>query len=293
MSRFHHSNCRTLRTYYFDLKNYHNILFPYAYNILGSSEDAKDTVQDVLIKHHLIDKSHIENETGFLIKSVINQSINEKKKKKTVSADSIWLPEPISTEKADDNINKEEILSYSMLTLLEKLSAKERAVFILKESFDYSHKEIAETIGLSIENSRKLLSRAKNKLHTSNTSNKVYQQDTSQLRHYIEVMRSGDVATLEKLLSKDILLAADGGDDVRVVRALTTGITNVSKLLLYVFKAFLAGLEIRISSINHQPAILYYQNKVLYNCQVFEFEEMKISRIYSIVDPQKLRSLFL
>jgi len=276
------------------LKNYHNILFPYAYNILGSSEDAKDTVQDVLIKHHLIDKSHIENEIGFLIKSVINQSINVKKKKKTVSADSIWLPEPISTEKADDNINKEEILSYSMLTLLEKLSAKERAVFILKESFDYSHKEIAETIGLSIENSRKLLSRAKNKLHTArNTSNKVYQQDTSQLRHYVEVMRSGDVATLEKLLSKDILLAADGGDDVKVVRALTTGITHVSKLLLYVFRAFLAGLEIRTSSINHQPAILYYQNKVLYNCQVFEFEEMKIRRIYSIVDPQKLKSLYL
>ncbi len=276
------------------MKNYHNILFPYAYNILGSSEDAKDTVQDVLIKHHLIDKSHIENETGFLIKSVINQSINVKKKKKTVSADSIWLPEPISTEKADDNINKEEILSYSMLTLLEKLSAKERAVFILKESFDYSHKEIAETIGFTIENSRQLLSRAKSKLNTTrHTSGKVYQQDSSQLRHYIEVMRSGDVSTLEKLLSKDIHLAADGGEDVKVVRALTSGKTNVSRLLLYVFRAFLSGLEIRISSVNHQPAILYYQNKVLYNCQVFEFEEMKIRRIYSIVDPQKLRSLFL
>lgn len=275
------------------MKNYHNILFPYAYNILGSSEDAKDTVQDVLIKHHLIDKSHIENETGFLIKSVINQSINVKKKKKTVSADSIWLPEPISTEKADDNINKEEILSYSMLTLLEKLSAKERAVFILKESFDYSHKEIAETIGFTVENSRQLLSRAKNKLNTTrNTSDGVYQQDPSQLRHYIEVMRNGDVSTLERLLSKDILLAADGGDDVKVVRALTTGITDVSKLLLYVFRAFLTGLEIRISSINHQPAILYYQDRVLYNCQVFELEEMKIRSIYSIVDPQKLKSLF-
>lgn len=275
------------------MKNYNDILFPYAYNILGSSEDAKDTVQDVLVKYLSIDKRHIENEIGFLIKSVINQSINVKKKKKPVPADRVWLPEPISTEKADDNINKEEILSYSMLTLLEKLSATERAVFILKESFDYSHKDIAETIGCTIENSRKLLSRAKSKLNTTrNTSDKAYQKDPSQLRHYIEAMKSGDVTTLEKLLAKDIQLAADGGDDVKVVKALTTGITDVSKLLLYVFRVFLTGLEMRISSINHQPAILYYQNKVLYNCQVFEIKKMKIRSIYSIVDPQKLKSLF-
>ena len=276
------------------MKNYNDILFPYAYNILGSSEDAKDTVQDVLIKYLSIDKRHIRNEIGFLIKSVINQSINVKKKKKTISTDSIWLPEPISTEKADNTINKEEILSYSMLTLLEKLSAKERAVFVLKESFDYSHKEIAETMGFTIENSRKLLSRAKNKLNTTrNTGHRIYHQNTTQLQNYIEAMKSGDVTTLEKLLSKDILLAADGGDDVKVVQALTTGVTDVSNLLLYVFRAFLSGLEIRISAINHQPAILYYQNEVLHNCQVFELDKMKIRSIYSIVDPQKLKSLFL
>lgn len=294
MSRFFSSNCPTLRIQYLDVKNYNDILFPYAYNILGSVEDSKDTVQDILMKYLSIDKRHIENEIGFLIKSVINQSINVKKKKKPISTERIWLPEPISTEKADDHIIKEEILSYSMLILLEKLSAKERAVFILKESFDYSHKEIAETIGFTIENSRKLLSRAKNKLHTArHTSSKVYQQDSSQLRDYIEAMKSGDVVTLEKLLSKDILLAADGGDRVKVVRAVTTGITNVSELSLYVFRAFLSGLDMRISSINHQPAILYYQNKDLYNCQVFEMEQSKIRSIYSIVDPQKLKSLFL
>ncbi len=276
------------------MKNYNDILFPYAYNILGSSEDAKDIVQDTLFKFLSIDKRHIKNEVGFLIKSVINQSINVKKNKRTISVDRIWLPEPISTEMADDNINKDEILSYSMLTLLEKLSAKERAVFILKESFDYSHQEIAETIGFTIENSRKLLSRAKTKLNTDhNTNSKTYQPDTSQLRHYIEAMKSGDVTTLEKLLSRDILLAADGGDNVKVVKALTTGKADVSKLLLYVFRAFLNGLEIKICAVNHQPAILYYKNGDLNNCQVFELEKQKIKGIYSIVDPLKLKSLFL
>lgn len=275
------------------MKNYSDILFPYAYNILGSSEDAKDIVQDMLTKYLSLDKDHIENEIGYLTKSVINQSINAKKKKKTISAEVIWLPEPISTEKADDYIHKEEILSYSMLTLLEKLTAKERAVFILKESYDYSHQEVAETLGCTMENSRKILSRAKNKLKSSRVaSKKTYQADTAPLKQYIEVMKSGDITALEKLLSKDILLAADGGEHVKVVRAVTNGIRDVSKLSLYVYKAFLTGLEIRISSINHQPAILYYQNGDLYNCQVFEMEDMKIRSIYSIVDPQKLKSLF-
>lgn len=275
------------------MKNYHDILFPYAYNILGSAEDAKDTIQDTLLKYFSSDKEHIQNEIGYLIKSVINQSINVKKKKTTISTDSIWLPEPIATEKADQNINKEEILSYSLLVLLEKLSAKERAVFILREAFSYSHKEIGATIGLTIENSRKLLNRAKTKLvDFRNEAHRPTQREPSHLTTYIQIMKNGDVTALEKLLSKDILLAADGGESVKVVRALTTGISNTSKLLLYVYKAFLSGLKFRISTINHQPAILYFQNETLYNCQVFELEEMKIKRIYSIVDPKKLKSLF-
>ncbi|RKR07866.1 RNA polymerase ECF family sigma subunit [Maribacter vaceletii] len=274
------------------MKNYSDILFPYAYNILGSSEDAKDTIQDILMKYLLIDKKHIENEIGYLIKSVINQSINVKKKKDKTTTNTIWLPEPISTENADDKINNEEILSYSMLTLLEKLTPKERAVFILKEAFDYSHKEIAETIDFTIENSRKILSRAKIKLNNYKTiNNKIQKNETILLKPYIEAIQNGDITTIEKLLSKDILLAADGGKNIKVVKEQTTGITNTSKLLLYVYRAFLTGLKTKFSYINHQPAILFYKNGVLYNCQVFEFKNTKINGIYSIVDPDKLKSL--
>ncbi|WP_299431207.1 sigma-70 family RNA polymerase sigma factor [uncultured Maribacter sp.] len=276
------------------MKNYHDILFPFAYNILGSSEDAKDTIQDILIKYLLIDKKHIENEIGYLIKSVINQSINLKKKKKAISLNNLWLPEPLSTENADDKINYNEILSYSMLTLLEKLTAKERAVFILKVAFEYSHKEIAETIGFTIENSRKLLSRAKIKLNTSKTkNNNIQKNETQKLKQYIEAMQNGNMSALEKLLSKDILFAADGGKNIKVVRELTSGIKSTSKLLLYVYKAFLTGLEIKNTIINHQPAILFYQNDDLKNCQIFEIEKNKIVNIYSIVDPNKLKSLSL
>ncbi|UOB16820.1 sigma-70 family RNA polymerase sigma factor [Abyssalbus ytuae] len=276
------------------MKNYHTKLFPYAYNILGSSEDAKDVIQDVLMNYSLINNREIENETGYLIKSVINQSINLKKRRSKISANSLWLPEPYSTESADDNLNKEDILTYSMLVLLENLTAKERAVFILKEAFNYSHKEIAETVNFSIENCRKLLSRAKSKLSEHKTANSIpHPQHTSFLENYIEIIKKGDMDSLEKLLAEDILLAADGGENIKVVRELTTGTRNVSKLILYVYKAFLNGLSFKVKIINHQPAILFYKEDVLYNCQVFELDGMKIKSIYSVVDPKKLASPFL
>ena len=275
------------------MKNSHDILFPYAYNILGSAEDAKDVIQDALVKYISIDKKHIKNEIGYLVKSVVNQAINLKKKRSRAITSEVWLPEPISTDNADSNINKEEILSYSMLALIEKLTAKERAVFILKEAFDYSHREIADTLGLTIENSRKLLSRSRTKLEDNkSTGSRIPQKDSSLLQHYVEAMKNGDVSALEQLLSEDIQLAADGGESIKVVRELTSGITNTSRLLLYVYHAFLAGLEIEFAAVNHQPAILYYQNGSLYNCQVYELEGQKIRRIFSIVDPNKLRLLF-
>lgn len=276
------------------MENYQDILFPYAYNILGSVEEAKDTIQDILLKYFSIDKRHIDNEIGYLTKSVINQSINVKKKKKPISNDSVWLPEPIGSDWADQNIDKEEILSYSLLVLLEKLSAKERAVFILKEAFHYSHKDIGATIGLTIENSRKTLSRAKSKLADFNGGlSTIYQENPSHLKTYIQVVKNGDVRALEKLLCEDISLAADGGDHVNVVRALTTGASDTANLILHVYQSFLSQLDLRFSSINHQPAILYFKDNTLYSCQVFEIEANKIKRIFSVVDPKKLKSLSL
>ena len=101
------------------MENYQDKLFPYAYNILGSSEDAKEAVQDVLEKYFSTKKAGIENPKGYLIKAVINQSINIKQRKQRISSKSIWLPEPIATESSDDHLHSEDIIAYSMLVLLE------------------------------------------------------------------------------------------------------------------------------------------------------------------------------
>jgi len=261
------------------MKDYQLFLFPYAYNILGSSENAKDAVQDVLLKFFSIKNTSIENEKGYLIKSVINQAINIKKKQQRQVENNIWLPEPISTENPQNNIEQEEILSYSLLVLLEKVTPKERAVYILKEAFDYSHKEIASVFDLTIENSRKILSRAKAKI-TPSKSDLIRENGWGKLNYlekYIRVIRAGEMKQLEKMLSDDIQLAADGGVGIKVVRELTIGKIPTRDLLIFVFQTYLESKRVEISTVNHQPALLYYEGDTLINCQVFEIWLEKLS----------------
>ncbi|GAO42759.1 sigma-70 family RNA polymerase sigma factor [Flavihumibacter petaseus] len=270
------------------LNNYQGRLFPYAYNILGSAADAMDAVQDVMMKYVAVPRSEMENETGYLVKGVINQSINIRKRNRRSVGDAVWLPEPIATENADQAINRNEIISYSMMVLLEYLDPKERAVFILKEAFDYSHEEIAAILSLSVENSRKVLSRAKRTLKGRRENFKPAAGSTEVLQRYIETIRNGDTEALEKILAKDIAVKTDGGA-IKIVAPVVTGQQAVIDLLSYVYKTYHHSLSVKVRLVNHQPALLFFKEDLLVNCQVFDIEDDSVKGIYSIVDPEKLK----
>jgi RNA polymerase sigma factor (sigma-70 family) len=276
------------------LKDYQPILFPYAYNILGSAEDARDAIQDVLYNYLSVNKEGIENEKNYLIRSVINQSINIRNKRKKLALGDMWLPEPVATERADAHIDLSEIVSYSMLVLLEQLSSRERAVFILKESFGYSHEEIAGILSTTIENSRKLLSRAKLRLSKSKQPVKLLNPQTAHagfLQKYLQAYRTRDVKVLEKLLSEDIAFFADGGK-MNVVAKIRTGRQAVRDLLDYLASQYDAYLEYAPAVINHQPALLHYREGQLVVCQIFGIsEDGKIFQINNVIDPEKLKRL--
>ena len=276
------------------MKSLRNLMITYAYNILGSYEDAKDIVQDAYVKLSGITFDAIDNKKAYMIRTVINLSINFKKRqKKTVSEyPGEWLPEPVATEKADTAINRKEILSYSLMVLLENLNAKQRAVFILKEAFDYEHSEIAEVLDITEENSRKIYSRAKLQLKESRSIDSSV-IPTGYLDKYIEAIYKADTKRLENLLQEDVTVISDGGGKASAATRPLSGRPHVTKFILGLIKKFYTGNSIWIekSSVNHQPALLYYNDGKLNNCQVFEFENGNISGIYFIRNPDKLQSL--
>ena len=265
-------------------------LLTYSYNILGSLEDAKDVVQDVMEKYIHLDKTSIENEIHYLTRMVINHSINFKNKSKKQAAYGVWLPEPVSTETAETHLIREQVAHYTLLVLMETLNPKERAVYMLREAFNYSHEEIAIALNITSDSARQLYSRAKKSLSQYVKIEQYNHRD--KLPQYIAAIVNGDLKALEELLAGDIKIMADGGDKIRVVKDIEVGKTSTAQLVQHVYALFLEGKQYTFAQINHQPAICFWQNKRLYNCQVFSFDDAgKIGFIYSVVDPDKLKSI--
>ncbi|HLV52325.1 MAG TPA: sigma-70 family RNA polymerase sigma factor [Flavobacterium sp.] len=276
-----------------DLNILRKKLFPYAYNILGNIDDCQDVIQEVIIKFNEKEVGSISNQNAYLIRSVINRSLNLKKKNDRERQQKIRLPEPIVTNQSESKIELEEILNYSILVLLDNLNTKERAVFLLKEAFDYEHVEIAEILEISADNSRQILTRAKKKLKLRKpeiTSSSA--KDRKYIERYVCAIRKGDVKTLEQMLSDEVQVLADAGNKLQAIAEQTSGIDNTVKLMTYVYENIQKDLEIKIEEVNHQSALLFYRGTTLINCQIFELNaEGKITSIFSVVDPDKLMKI--
>ncbi|OQP44735.1 RNA polymerase subunit sigma-70 [Niastella yeongjuensis] len=268
------------------------LLTSYAYNILGSYEDAKDIVQDVLLEMINRTGADIQNEKAYLTRSVINRAINARNRLQKMQSGypGSWLPEPVAAETADGDLNRKDILSYSLMVLLERLDAKQRAVFILKEAFNYEHEEIAEVLDISVENSRKILSRARAILHNEPIS-EVVKVPADFLDKYMEVIHSRDIKKLEQLLSDDVLVVADGGGKVRAAIKPLEGIESAAAYMYAMYTKYYDVRHIVQGKVNHDPALFYYVDGQLTNCQIFEWQDGKIRRVYFVRNPDKLIAL--
>jgi RNA polymerase sigma-70 factor (ECF subfamily) len=279
-------------------KDYYRKLFPYAYNVLGSVEDARDAVQEVVANHVSESRSHIADQKNYLIRSVINLSISMKaRQKKTMRDGELWLPEPVSTsDAADHDLNLKDILSYSLLMLMEQLKPTERAVFILKESFDYSHEDIAEILSITQEHSRQLLTRAKTALFKPaprrDPITREHQREV--LENFITAIRDRDLQKLEGIMVADIEFHADGGGKVPLAAPRCIGFSDVADLQMMIYQKYLVTANRIVTEVNHQPALLSIVNGVLTSCQVFTLDQQdgKILQINAVLDPHKLKSLY-
>ncbi len=277
---------------------YQSVLLPYAYNILGSLDDALDVVQEAMAAYlKADDRGHIKDAKAYLVKSVINGAINARKgRQRTLRPGEVWLPEPVATtETADGPLLLKDVLSYSLLVLMERLGPVERAVFILRESFDYSHEDIAEALGITEAYSRQLLSRAKKSLFkppapASKISAARQRQVVAQ---FVSAIRDRDLHQLEHLMAEDIRIYADGGGKAPMAAGTCIGATDVARLELSIYERFLTNATLVHTVINHQPALLTFLDGRLTACQVFDLhpETGIIRQLAAVLDPQKLKTL--
>lgn len=278
-----------------EFERYQSILFPFAYNITGDYLASEDIVQEVLNNHLLTKNAEIQNPRHYLIRSVINRAINEKQLLRTRMEQyrGRWLPAPMITAEAIyQAADRDRIIQYSLLVLMEQLNPKERAVFILKETFDFTHEEIAEALNIKTDHSRQLLKRSKEKIQEPEQTATLDNNSKNLLSALANAILTADLDKTKSLLANDVQCISDGGPTVSASRNVLTGPERVSKLLKAIYgKYFVPGTKTEFYEINHSPAILFSLDGQIYRCVILQIVNGVIDKVFIILNPDKLKQL--
>ena len=276
--------------------SYRPLLFTIAYRMLGSVIDAEDWVQEAYVRWHqaVASGESVQSPKAYLCTLVtrlcIDQLRSARARRETYVG--VWLPEPLVEPNAPDLSEVaalSESLSMAFLLLLEHLSPMERAVYLLRQVFDYEYAEIATMVGKSEENCRQILRRARQHLSSRRPHYAVPFEQREQLTHeFIRACVGGDMDGLLALLTDDVILHSDGGG--RVLAALNPiyGPSRVARGILGLLRKAPPGLMARVAMVNGQPGIVSHLNGVPYAVVALDMVECRICENDLIVNPDKL-----
>jgi RNA polymerase sigma-70 factor (TIGR02957 family) len=273
------------------------LLFSLAYRMLGSVTDAEDVVQEAILMYgEQANETAIGNGRAYLCKTVTNMCINRmhsaRHKRETYIGE--WLPEPIVFYDEEDDpyriLQTKDSLSTAYLLLLEHLSYTERAVFLLREAFEYDYAEIAGMIGKSRANCRKIFSRAKSKISGNGEEEQPPAQSglTDLLELFLESLHTGNIAGTLELLKDRAVLYVDGGGKVNAVAELVVGSENIVRFL-HGFVSRGVFDSIRSFTVNGSPGIVVYQDGCPTHVVSFSYSSDGIEAIYIVANPDKIK----
>jgi RNA polymerase sigma-70 factor (ECF subfamily) len=278
------------------------LLFSIAYRMLGSASDAEDVLQDAWLRYSGADPTTIRSPKAFATTIVTRLCLDRLKSARATRESYVgaWLPEPVLTSEAESPatmLQRAESLTLAFLVLLERLSPEERAVFLLKEIFEYAHSEVAEMLGTTAENSRQLLHRAKEHL----ADNRPRLSGTPESRRevaerFARAFSSGDGSELSALLAADVGVWSDGGGKVAAARHPLLGLDRVLNFLLGLHRTGAAtgmrDVSLRIEDVNSEPALVIHVGEHLDSVFVLSIDGDTVTGIRIVRNPDKLAHIY-
>ena len=276
--------------------------FAIAYRMLGTVSEAEDVVQEGMLRLHraLDEGQRIESPGAYLSTIVTRLAIDELRSARARRERYVgdWLPEPLPTgEESEPGRHAEmaDSLSLAFLVLLESLSPEQRAVFLLREVFDYPYAEIAEIVGKSEPAVRQLAVRARGHVGEGRRRYSASREERDELaRRFIAAAEEGDVKALEDLLAEDVVLRGDGGGKAPALAHAVHGRERAARTLGAWRKAGerFGGFELAPIELNGQSgAITTTPDGQVISVIVLEVAEGKIQTVSGIVNPDKLHHL--
>lgn len=272
-------------------------LFGLAYRLLGSRVDAEDLVQDAWFKWRAVDEHSLRDPEAWLITVVTRLGIDRQRRAKARRETYVgpWLPEPILD---DHDLDGEALmtlaadLSMAFLVALERLGPEERAAFLLREVFDYHYADIAAVLGRSEAASRQLISRARKRVRDERVRFPASRDRQEQLAAQVaDALMNQDAEGFARLLAQEVQWVSDGGGKAPAASRTIAGTRAATRLAMGLVRRWRSRLQIKIASINGQAGLLIHVDRQLLSAWALETDGQRIHRIYSMVNPDKLRFL--
>jgi RNA polymerase sigma-70 factor (ECF subfamily) len=267
-------------------------LFAIAYRMLGSVTEAEDVVQEAFVRYYAADvdasspKAYLATITTRL---AIDQLRSARARREVYPGE--WLPEPIVDDEAARHAETADTLSLAFLHLLEKLSPVERAVFLLREVFDYPYEEVARIVGKTTDNCRQILARAHRHIEEGRRRFDVSRQERDEVaRRFLAAWEEGDTEALVSLLAADATVYGDGGGKAPSVPVPLVGAERVAKALIgWGRQASERGFVHRPAVVNGEPGLVFYEpdGRPLWVAG-FEIADGIVVAVRSILNPDKL-----
>lgn len=276
--------------------------FSIAYRMLGSVVEAEDVVQDCFAGLQSRSDEVIRNPKSYIAKLVVNRSLNLLNSARNQREHYVgeWLPEPIgeAVDLPEQTYEQKEMISYAYMVLLERLTPLERAVFVLREAFQYEYREIADWLGKTESNCRQIFSRARRNLPDQLPDKVQTTTDDANreklLARFTTAFLAYDVTAMLDLLSEQPVFTADGGGRVHTV--MRTMKVHKGVLALLTSRRVLTRLREREwvpTMINGEVQVALMNNGEISEviCLQSDLSGQRIEAVYLVVNPDKLKTI--
>ncbi|HZF20402.1 MAG TPA: RNA polymerase sigma factor SigJ [Burkholderiales bacterium] len=270
-------------------------MFALAYRITGNRADAEEIVQDAFVRlHHAEPKDAVRSLKAYLTTITARLSLNrlrdQRARRETYVGE--WLPEPLLTE-GDSAVHPADV-SFALVAVLERLSPLERVVFVLRNAFDFTFREIAPVVGRDAATCRKIFSRARARVHEARPRFAVdRERHRALLRSFTEAARGGDQARLVSLLVEDAVLRSDGGGKALATKKPVVGAIAVANFIIAVTRTVPAAVSRDEADLNGAPALVLRAAGRPLVAILIDTDGERIHSVFAVANPDKLEGLAL